>query len=129
MKKQLHMTLLRNSKVVSNHWALTSDLGTDESPRGLNPGHIAGYGSRLTPNRSISSLYRKHDLQGRFEIVVMFSTGESLSPTQKLTNTRNSMSSLDVKRCFEVMAINYCCEVTTQHNVFNFSGKDAKTSL
>ena len=74
-------------------------------------------------------LYRKHDLQGRFEIVLMFITGESLSATQNLTNTRNSMSSLGVKRCFEVMTIKRCCEVTTQHNVFKFSGNDAETAL
>ena len=57
----------------------------------------------------------------------MFSPGDSLSPTQNLTNSRNSMPSLDVKRCFEVMAIKHCCEVTTQHNVFKFSGNDAET--
>ena len=70
-----------------------------------------------------------HDLQGRFEIVLMFSTGESLSPTQNLTTTRNPMPSLDVKRCFEVMAIKRCCELTTLHNVFKFSENDAETSL
>ena len=129
MEKNFHMTLLRNSKVVSNHWAFSSDPGTDESPRGLNPGHIAGYGRRLTPAGQFQGLYRKHDLQGRFEIIFMFSPGESLSPTENLTNSRNSMSSLDVKRCFEVMAIKHCCEVTTQHNVFKFSGNDAETAL
>ena len=53
----------------------------------------------------------------------MFSTGKSLSHTQNLTTTRISMSSHDVKRCFEVMAIKRCCEITTQHNVFKFSKK------
>ena len=67
-------------------------------------------------------LYRGYDLQRRFEIVLMFSTGESSSPTQNLTTMRNSMSSLDAKRCFEVMAIKRCCEVTTQHNVFKGLG-------
>ena len=61
--------------------------------------------------------------------VLLISTGESLSPTQILTTTHNSMSSLDVKRCFEVMAIKHCCEVTTQLNVFKFSGNDAETPL
>ena len=74
-------------------------------------------------------LYRKHDRQGCFEIVLMFSTGESLSPTQNLTNTRNSMSSLDIKQRFEIMAIKRCCEETTQDIVFKFSGNDAETSL
>ena len=74
-------------------------------------------------------MYREHDLQGRFEIVLMFSTGESLSPTQNLTTPCNSMSFVDAKRCFVVMAIKRCCEVTTQHNVFKFSGNAAETSL
>ena len=67
-------------------------------------GYISGYGRRLTPSWSISR--SKQDLQGRFEIVLMFSTSKRLSHTQNLITTRNSMSSLDVKRCFEVMAIN-----------------------
>ena len=41
---------------------------------------------------------------------------------QNLTITHNSMSSVDIKRHFEAMAIKGCCEVTVQHNFFKFSG-------
>ena len=70
-----------------------SDQGTDESPRGLNPDYIAGCGRA----GQFPVLYREHDLQGCFELVLMNSTAESLSPIQNLTTMRNSVSSLDVK--------------------------------
>ena len=50
----------------------------------------------------------------------MFSTAEKLSPTQNLTTTGDSMLSLDMKRCFEVMAIKRCCEVTPNTTYSNF---------
>ena len=51
-------------------------------------------------------MYREHDLQGRFEIVLVFSSRERLSPTQNLTMTSNSMSSLDVKRILKSWPLN-----------------------
>ena len=115
--------------MVSNHLALSSDQETDKSPRGLNKDYIKQVmvGDCHQPDQ-FPVLYREHDLQWRFELVLMFSTAESLSPTQNLTITHNSMSSLDFKQCFEVMAITRCCEVTAQHSVFKFSGNDAEMS-
>ena len=80
-------------------------------------------GGRLKPSRSIWFC-----LLGCYEFVFRVSTGESLSPTQNLTTTRNPMSSVDVKRHFEAMSIKGCCEVSVQHNVFKFSGNYAETS-
>ena len=82
-KKQIHMTcciILKRFQTIELFES--SDPGTDEIPRGLSPGYIAGYGRRLTPSRSISRSVSSARSAGAFEKVLMFSTGESFSPTQ-----------------------------------------------
>ena len=58
-----------------NSKAHSSDQGTDEVPRGAQSGYTASFvGDTKQVNQAgqFQGLYREHDLQGRFEFVLVF---------------------------------------------------------